>query len=220
MPDCTALEPPLARPAFVERRNTDATHNALLCMLSAFDALANGLAVVTAHGNVLYANRVARQTLQDLGWTRNSSPLCLVPPAHATEWNTALHSTCSRQTHHVVDIAGPGSVHEELYAALTPLAVGSQNCALVTLGRSNLCGALELQMFAMLHRLSTAEGQVLRHICHGHRPSAIADLQGTAVSTVLSHLSAIRSKTDCTSVQDLLRKVARLPPIRPLILVS
>jgi hypothetical protein len=46
------------------------------------------------------------------------------------------------------------------------------------------------------------------------RPGDVAQTQGVALSTVLSHVASIRTKTTSASLQDLLLTLARLPGLR------
>jgi DNA-binding CsgD family transcriptional regulator len=54
---------------------------------------------------------------------------------------------------------------------------------------------------------------VLAALCDGDDPSGIARRFGVAVSTVRSQIASIRQKTRSTSIRELVRQVAVLPPI-------
>jgi DNA-binding CsgD family transcriptional regulator len=54
---------------------------------------------------------------------------------------------------------------------------------------------------------------VLEHLCGGVRPTEIAQRQGVAVSTVRTQIGSIRAKTGATSIRELVRQVAVLPPL-------
>jgi DNA-binding NarL/FixJ family response regulator len=86
---------------------------------------------------------------------------------------------------------------------------------LLMLGKASLCGTLSMDMYAQAHGLTTAETSVLRGLCRGETPSAIARRSGVAMSTVRTHAYRIRAKTGAATLRDLLRSVAMLPPVVP-----
>lgn len=99
--------------------------------------------------------------------------------------------------------------------AVVPLAGAAQAGVLLIVGRRQLCETLSVEMFARRHRLTGAEGQVLRGLCSGLPPARIAERSGVSVSTVRTQIAAIRSKTEAGSIRELVRRVAALPPIVP-----
>ncbi len=83
-------------------------------------------------------------------------------------------------------------------------------------GREELCGSVELQMFALQHQLTHAETQVLRQLTRGLSASAIALEHGVGCNTILTQVAAIRAKTSCPSIRSLMATLARMPPMSPL----
>ena len=85
--------------------------------------------------------------------------------------------------------------------------------ALLIFAKHQMCDTTMVTLFARESGLTSAEGQVLAHVCKGLRPAQIAAHQGVQVSTVRTQLRAIRHKTASDSMRDLVRKVSTLPPL-------
>ncbi|KQP35294.1 hypothetical protein ASF44_18240 [Pseudorhodoferax sp. Leaf274] len=100
---------------------------------------------------------------------------------------------------------------------LSPLALPQAQLAFAVFGRDELCGSVELQMFALRYQLTPAETAVLRQLCRGLNAAAIAQDHGVARTTVLTQIAAIRAKTQSSSVRSLLDALARMPPVRALV---
>ena len=86
---------------------------------------------------------------------------------------------------------------------------------LLVFGKQQVCETLSVDHYARVHGLTHAEGMVLAALCDGDTPAEVAERFGVAVSTVRSQISAIRQKTRCNSIRELVRRVAVLPPIVP-----
>jgi len=84
---------------------------------------------------------------------------------------------------------------------------------LLVLGKRQACAPLSTDFFARSHGLTLAETTVLKRLGDGARPADIASELQVAISTVRSHISSIRHKTQSASIADLLRKLTVLPPI-------
>ena len=84
---------------------------------------------------------------------------------------------------------------------------------LLVLGKRQVCAPLSTDFFARSHGLTLAETTVLKRLGDGARPAVIATELSVAISTVRSHISSIRHKTQSPSIADLLRKLTVLPPI-------
>jgi DNA-binding CsgD family transcriptional regulator len=179
-------------------------------LLAGLDGLAHGVAVLTAAGHVKYANTAARMLMVALNWVEGGSSDVAPAVAPARLWAEPLHRVCHRglrELLHVPHAEGIG------YAALTPVHVHSECFAFVTFGRNELCGPVELQMFAQHCGLTCAEGMVLRQLCRGLTAVQIAQAHGVAPSTVLTQIAAIRNKTLFKSVRELLDSLSRMPPL-------
>ena len=56
---------------------------------------------------------------------------------------------------------------------------------------------------------------MLKGLCNGLRPAQIARDADVAVSTVRTHITNIRGKTESKSIGELVRRLTMLPPLVP-----
>jgi DNA-binding CsgD family transcriptional regulator len=180
-------------------------------LLAGLDTLAQGVALVDQEFRVAYANASARATLARCGWLVVGGQLRCARPADQALWSQALHKVCGSERRELIELCAGDA---PTFAALVP-APGPGRCwAFVTFGRDELCGALELQLFASRHGLTYAECEVLRKLSLGLKATEIAQAHGVAISTVLTQVAAVRAKTLCSSVRQLLSRLSRLPQLR------
>jgi DNA-binding CsgD family transcriptional regulator len=180
----------------------------------ALDEIDYGIVVVDREGGVLHANRRARTELK--------------AGDHALVFAEGrLRARCSRdipQLAEALDAVGRGLRRliemdrsgERVNVALMPLSASTGEgpmAALVVIGRRHLCENLSVQSFARANDLTLAETRVLEALCAGETAAAMACRQGVAVSTVRTHIASIRMKTGTRSLQELVRRVAALPPL-------
>lgn len=85
--------------------------------------------------------------------------------------------------------------------------------AALVIGNDGRPSRLALQFFNQAHGLTSAEGAVLAALCQGMKPAQVAASGGVAVCTVRSQISAVRQKTQASSISHLMRMVSGLPPI-------
>ncbi|MFT3717111.1 helix-turn-helix transcriptional regulator [Pseudorhodoferax sp.] len=206
-PKTNAAPAPLA-PA-EEHPGTRALWSALLAGL---DRCAQGVALLDAGGRRWFANAAARLAFQRLGWSAGALPL----GPQAAAWTAALDQVCHRGRRELLelDLAPP---RHGITVALMPVAVPGARLAFALFGRDDICGSVELQQFALHHRLTGAETQVLGLLCKGLAAADIARTHGVTKATVLTQIAAIRAKTQCTSVRALLAEMARMPQLVPLL---
>lgn len=87
--------------------------------------------------------------------------------------------------------------------------------ALIVFGRRQMADTLAVGYFARLNGLTPTEESVLLALCRGAKPTEIAVAQGVAISTVRTHVNAIRLKTGAGSIREVTQQVAMLPPLAP-----
>ena len=87
--------------------------------------------------------------------------------------------------------------------------------AMVVFGRRQMADTLAVGHFARLHGLTPAEESVLLGLCRGHKPTDIATTNGVAISTIRTHVNALRFKTGASSIREITQQVAMLPPLAP-----
>jgi DNA-binding CsgD family transcriptional regulator len=178
----------------------------------ALDEVDYGVILLDARWNVLHTNFRARSELDA------SHPLSIESGRlHAkdtrdqeTLWS-ALHAAHHRGLRRLMWV---GQSAGRVSVAIVPLATTHSSMAtMVTLGKRRLCETLSVQSFAQSHGLTVAEGRVLAGLCEGVTPNDLARRHGVALSTVRTQISCIRGKTGSMSIDDLVRVVAKLPPL-------
>lgn len=184
-----------------------ALHDALVAMLDAVDY---GALVLDAQAGVQFANRAAQQALRQPNGTllQPRHQLLTRNPARQPELVEACHDAALRRlrTLLLLDRRAPDAC-----IAVLPGPVGM---ALMLLARPGLCEPLSSQGYAQRHGLTLAEAAVLSALSEGQQPAQIARRHGVALSTVRSQIQAIRHKTGARRIQDLVSRVAVLPPLR------
>jgi DNA-binding CsgD family transcriptional regulator len=182
-------------------------------LLTGLDELATGVALLDEQGRLLYANATARAAFVGAGWSVTPCTLDPRAPREHADWCDALRLACVAQRRLLFPLR---SAPRPCFVALMPVSVGPRTLAMVSVGRQQLCGPLELQLFASHHQLSAAENRVLNKLAEGLKPAEIAAVHGVAPSTVSTQVVAIREKTHTCSVRQLLALLSRLPTLRPL----
>lgn len=178
-------------------------------LIGGLDRLSHGVALLDVAGCTHYANATACTLFGRLGWEATTPGRPSVP----ADWTPALRKVCVDGRRELLRINAPQA---RAVVVLTPLLTTGTGMAFAVFGRDELCGAVELQLFALHFQLTHAETAVLRHLTRGLSAAAIALEHGVARTTVVTQIAAIRSKTHCTSVRSLLETLARMPPIHPL----
>ncbi|MBP8271903.1 MAG: helix-turn-helix transcriptional regulator [Sphaerotilus sp.] len=195
-----------------------ATHNAhwLLHMLTgALDELDYGMLIVDVGGHLVQANQMGYHHCTAMHGSCRLQGQQLHTRASADDpvlqRALALAAAGRRSLLKLGD--GP---HAETVAVVplnNPQGGHADGAILLVFGKHQVCEALSVEHFARVHNLTHAEGMVLTALCNGDEPSAIARQFGVAVSTVRTQIASVRQKTQATSIRDLVRQVAMLPPI-------
>jgi DNA-binding CsgD family transcriptional regulator len=118
----------------------------------------------------------------------------------------------------LLDIPALGQVGADSALALVPLGHPAEWPShgvpvLLISCRPALCAPLSLRFFAQAHALTRTEEAVLGDLTLGLEVEEIARQRDMAVSTARSHVKQLRLKTRCTSMRELLNKLAILPPV-------
>jgi DNA-binding CsgD family transcriptional regulator len=184
------------------------------------DEIDYGVLLVAVDGQVLLANRAARKSCEAQGALRIEGHRLAGGSAASRATLMRLLDDAARGKRSLVRLDDDG---DAFTVAAVPLTRASAtdvrgpavDAVLLMLGKASLCGTLSMDMYAQAHGLTTAETGVLRGLCRGETPSAIARRSGVAMSTVRTHSNSIRAKTGAATLRDLLRSVAMLPPVVP-----
>lgn len=228
-PDADAATPPAALlPA-----RLDVTAEA---MAAALDEIGQGLVIVDVpSARLRHANRQALTDCACHGTLELHDGHVRAPdPADDRALHLALAATTQgrrslvrlRGCHAEVDAAAsadrqlladaPSKAPGSIAVAVVPLeAQGGWPQAMVVFGRRQVADTLAVGFFSRLHGLTPAEESVLRALCRGRKPAEITQDQGVAISTIRTHVNAIRVKTGAGSIREIAQQVATLPPMAP-----
>lgn len=173
------------------------------------DALAHGIALFNAAGSLRYANAKARALLDRRAeqWSRLPGTATAVA---ANNWHDAVRRVCTQSRRELLLLPMGDN---EISIALLPVHAGGEVLAIAVFGREEICGPIELLLFARSCELTHAETRVLGQLCSGLTARAVALLHGVSPTTVMTQIAAIRGKTASTSVRRLLDALAKLPPL-------
>jgi DNA-binding CsgD family transcriptional regulator len=177
------------------------------------DEVDYGLLLIVDGSHVLHINHAARaqlgpqHPLQVVGDALRVREAADLPQLHAA-------IVAARQGHRRLVTLGRGAA--AVCIAITPLGalgLGGPPATLLTLGKRTLSTPLTVQMFARSHALTPTETRVLEALCRGLDPRDVCGELGVDMTTVRTHISAIRSKVGADSVSEVVRRVAVLPPV-------
>lgn len=174
------------------------------------DQIGCGVVVVDAQARLRYANPAAMRAFGGPMTLSNGLVIAANP-----DDREALLRAVARASAGLRTMVCLSSSRASTAVAVLPLpGVGAEeNSVLMLLGREDSADPLVVQLFARDHALTDAECRVLHMLCTGTRPNVIASELGVALSTVRTHLQTIRSKTCTSSLFELVRRVAMLPPM-------
>lgn len=183
-------------------------------LLAMLDEVGYGLVLIDADAIVRWANRAASRTLNRTGaLSIHGQRLAGLRQCD----DLALRRALQRATNGHRTMTHVGAAETLTTVAFIPLgmAVNGDNrpCTLLILGRRTACEPLSLHFFAAEYQLTSAETAVLAGLSRGLAPSQVADMGKVCVSTVRSHIGAVRLKTGARSIRHLLGIVAGLPPL-------
>jgi DNA-binding CsgD family transcriptional regulator len=190
---------------------------------NALEWLADGVALLRADGNIVYANDTMHvlATRGD-GFRMHDRTIEFAAPIARTRFETALGAmqrigdpasdACP------TDFPVPRSDGMPAYiVSMRPLVRGRNRATqhaqadvmlLIRdpLWRNTATGQILQELFS----LTNAEAHLARALCSGITTAAYAAERGVSLNTVYSHLKRIREKTGCKSVPDLIRKFGEL----------
>ena len=183
------------------------------------DVVDYGMLLLLPTGCVGFANRVARNDLQDHPLLRLQGPRLQVRQARdAAALRDALIAAIHKGCQKLLTLGGEElpTLSVAIVPAVEPGATAASG-ALLLLGKRKVCDDLSVDAFARQHALTAAEQRVLRLLCAGRRPAEVACSAGVALSTVRTQVASILEKTGLGGIDALLREIARLPPLPSLL---
>jgi DNA-binding CsgD family transcriptional regulator len=177
-------------------------------LMRVLDEIDYGLVLVNEDAQVRYANQVALGT-SVLGFEVSQGKVNLNRKADQKSLLKALW-LAHRGTRSLMTVSVP---NQEWMIGVVPLNEPTGRATLLLLSKNQLCAPLSIDFYARHHHLTNTESAVLRALCEGLKPQQVASSLGVAISTIRTHLSRIREKTDTRNIRDLLCRVTALPPI-------
>ena len=184
-------------------------------LLAVLDAMDTGVIVSDASGRLLMANDSASRELADGRLIRvaDDGVLDVTGGAGLLALRRAVHGASRDLSHQLVLLR---HADQRLLLSVQPLHTADmpQPCALLLMGRRTLAPELAVRHLARLHELTGAEQGVLAGLLAGERIDAMARARGVALSTVRTQVASLRTKFGVRRVDDLIRLVAELPPMR------
>ena len=185
-------------------------------MREVLDRLDHGVVMLDEQGCVAFANAAAHRLMskgEAITAERGRLRACCAHQSSAFEAALAIASQKG-----LCRLVHLGPAERSLYAAVIPIPGDqSRHRIVLFLGRTKLGDDLAVQWFAQWHGLTGAETSVLRGLCDGLDPQAIAQRQGVLLTTIRTQVSSIRAKTSTASIRELLSLVAQLPPMPTLV---
>lgn len=190
---------------------------------AALDEIDYGLLLLDHQHRLIHANHEANMLLNDSYPLRlDGRNLRTRDGRDAAELNAAIQGAAVRGLRKLVSL---GVEPDTFSVSVVPLRTLGEACApshptvsnhavLLMLGKRNAGGGLALESFARANGLSPTELRVLKALCEGKPPSEVAGHHGVAMSTMRTQIGNIRTKTGASSIRDLLRRVAELPPLQ------
>lgn len=181
------------------------------------DVVDYGMLMVEDGIRVAFANQLARAELAE------QHPLYLVGSElrargerDMATLRQALSGAACRGTQTMVTLTDPAGAG--VVVSVVPLREpGSGAAVLLVFGKRRVCDDLSSDVFGRQHALTAAETRVLKLLCAGRRPRAIAAALGVTLNTVRTQISSIRFKTGSRDIGDVVHRVARLPPLACLV---
>lgn len=177
------------------------------------DEVDYGLLLLVDGCQVLHINHAAQQQLhaqhplQVVGGT-----LRVREAADLVALHTAIGAARQGQ-HRLVNMGRGEACVDVAVKPLGPLGLGGPPATLLSLGKPALCTPLAVQMYARGHGLTPTETRVFDALSRGLDPRDVCAELHVDMTTVRTHLSAIRSKVGVDSVSEVVRRVAVLPPM-------
>ena len=187
-------------------------------LLHTLDEVDYGLLLLDANGQLMHANRQARQELNRhrlLGL--RGTEVYTIDPLHRTTLAQALEKASRGQRQLVTLITGTQS----LTVACLPLSKEHQSAdagfgnpgVLLILQRASPACQLSIGIYARAHGLTRTEELVLRALCSGFSGPDIAAAHCVTEATVRTQMRALREKTRTHSIRQLVQHVSTLPPM-------
>jgi DNA-binding CsgD family transcriptional regulator len=198
-----------------DSRRVDPRAEPAAALLAAIvDQLAMGIVAVDVDGRVVHANRAALEALRGSGLRIAGNGRL---ESNRARDNAALDNALAAVAKQRRSLITLGSELNPLTVAVQPLTLpgqtGHRQRAMLLFSRPMLCDRPALVAYTCTYQLTPAETAVVEALCGGLRAKEVAVQTGSSIATVRSHLRNIYYKTGARNLQDLLARIASLPPL-------
>src|SRR3990167_1636530 len=184
-------------------------------LLRVLDEVDYGLLVIDGSGSIRHANHLARHEMASGRAIMTHGNVLL---GRTTEFTAQIQQAIEqalRGQRRLVSLNLGGRDFSMAFVPLSHPLETDAPCVLVSLSRQGACENLAVRMYARSQNLSPSEESVLLGLCRGLSIPDIARQHGVAQSTVRSQIKALREKTGCGSIRELLQLVNSLPAVVP-----
>ncbi len=186
-------------------------------LLRAWDEIDFGMVLVTTSGVLRHANHIALRLLAGNGPLRLVGGQVFSPVTLEQNQLRQALADAERGLRRMLHL-GHGA--DAVTLSVVPLASDDDSgdaepVVMLSFGKRQASESLTIDFFARTQKLTGAESAVLQGLCSGLRPKEIAGNLGVAISTVRTQINSVRTKTQTSSIRELVNRVATLPPITP-----
>jgi DNA-binding CsgD family transcriptional regulator len=181
-------------------------------LLKVLDEIDTGVLVCDERAAVKKANWSARRELAEGGLLRTSAGVLTAAGSNARLY-AAVGAACHGGKRAVLALTGGD---QRLHVSISPIfAQDGEPLALVMLGRRAPCSPAALELLGIQQGLTATERKVLAGLAAQRSPAQIADDHCVALSTVRTHIAALRAKLGVRSQQALVCVAYAIPPLAP-----
>ncbi len=176
------------------------------------DEIACGLIVCGEGGNIAYLNEAALRELASQRLLLRIGNVVRMAQGSAGGFDAALRQAARLGRRSLVRLTrADDSLLITVLPLPTPCPRGSE--VLVMIGQRRPCSELGLELLSNSYGLTSAERRVLDALLRQATPREIATEAQVKLSTVRTHISAIRTKLGARNVEGLLLRAAQMPPV-------
>lgn len=177
------------------------------------DEVDYGVLLLSDGGRVTLMNHMARTDLDDGHPLQVLDGQLRVRDAQQAD---ALHHAMMAAHRGQQQLVTLGQGRAAVSVAVRPLGavgLGGARAIMLMLGKRQVCAPLSVRLFARRHGLTPSETRVLEALCEGLKPRTVAQRCNVALTTVRTHIGAIRTKVGAHGIREVLEQMAMQPPV-------
>jgi DNA-binding CsgD family transcriptional regulator len=192
----------------------------------AMDELACGVVIIDARGKLLHKNLAADAVLSrgDSVAIQNGA----ISTAHASDARQ-LNDALAKATVGKRSMIALGALSRTTVAVVPlqrhqagaqPNTPASELRFALMFSRAGVCETLMLSFFSRAHSLTASEENILGLMCAGLTAPEMAQQLKVGEATVRTHVRNICSKTHCSGIREVIKRLAVLPPLMAAVMPS